>query len=154
MALELTSDAFGEGDPIPERFTCDGRDVSPPLAFHGVPPEAECLALVVDDPDAPAGTWVHWVLWGLPADEGGLPEGVPPDAELPSGARQGTNDFGDPGYGGPCPPPGKAHRYVFRLYALDGDPGLAPGATKAELLEAMEPRVLASCRLTGRYRRS
>ena len=154
VALELVSDAFDDGASIPERFTCDGQDVSPALGFRGVPPEAESLALVVDDPDAPAGTWVHWVLWGLPAGEEGLPEGVPAEAELSSGARQGTNDFGNPGYGGPCPPPGKPHRYVFTLYALEADPGLEPGATKEELLEAIEPLVVASCRLTGRYRRS
>lgn len=154
MALELASDAFEEGDAIPEKHTCDGADVSPPLTFRDVPPEAESLALVVDDPDAPAGTWVHWVLWGVSADREGLPEGVPAGAEGPGGARQGTNDFGDVGYGGPCPPPGKPHRYVFRLYALEGSPELEAGATKEELLAEIEPRVLASCRLTGRYQRS
>lgn len=155
MALELTSPAFDDGGSVPERFTCDGADVSPPLEIAGVPEEAASLALVADDPDAPAGTWVHWVLWGLPADRRELPEGVPADDEVLGGARQGTNDFGSPGYGGPCPPPGDGpHRYFFRLYALREAPGLAPGATKEELLEAIDPLVVASCELMGRYRRS
>lgn len=154
MALELTSPAFDDGARIPERFTCDGADVSPPLEIAGVPEEAASLALVADDPDAPAGTWVHWVLWGLPGDRRELPEGVPPGEEGPDGARQGTNDFGNSGYGGPCPPPGAPHRYFFKLYALEGTPDLAPGATKEELLEAIDPRVVASCELMGRYERS
>lgn len=154
MALQLASDAFDDGGSIPERFTCDGADVSPPLTVTGVPDEARSLALVVDDPDAPAGTWVHWVLWGLPAGRRELPEGVPAEDEVLGGARQGTNDFGNPGYGGPCPPSGGPHRYVFRLYALQEAPDLEAGATKEELLEAIEPITLESCRLVGRYRRS
>lgn len=154
MALELTSTAFEEGTTIPVRHTCDGDDVSPPLSVAGIPAEAESLALIADDPDAPGTTWVHWVLYGLPTDAGGLPEGVPPEPEVRGGARQGENDFGDLGYGGPCPPAGEEHRYVFKLYALDGSPELGPGATREELLEAIEPLVVDEARLTGRYRRS
>lgn len=154
MSLELTSEAFDDGADIPAVHTCDGRDVSPPLVIAGVPEEAETLVLIADDPDAPRGTWVHWVLYGLPADGGRLPEGVPPEARVRGGARQGENDFGKLGYGGPCPPPGETHRYFFRLYALDGDPGLEPGLTKAEVLEAVEPMLLESCELMGRYRRA
>lgn len=155
MALELTSPAFDDGGSIPERFTCDGADVSPALEISGVPEEAASLALVADDPDAPAGTWVHWVLWGLPAGRREIPEGVPPEERVLGGARQGTNDFGNPGYGGPCPPPGDgAHRYFFRLWALREAPGLAAGAAKEELLAAIDPLVVASCELTGRYERS
>lgn len=154
MTLELESDAFAEGERIPEEYTCDGRDVSPPLSLRGVPPEAESLALVVDDPDAPVRTWDHWVLFGLGPDTRTVPEAVPGEAEVLDGARQGTNDFGDLGYGGPCPPPGEDHRYVFTIYALDAAPGVAAGATKEELLREIEPTVVAEARLTGRYRRA
>lgn len=154
MSLELTSDSFDEGDTIPVRHTCDGEDLSPPLSVGGVPDEAESLAMIVDDPDAPAGTWVHWVLYGLPADIRSLPQGVPADADVLDGTLQGENDFGDLGWGGPCPPPGEEHRYVFSLYALEGTPGLESGATKERLLEAIEPMVLEEARLTGRYQRS
>ena len=154
MSLELTSDSFDEGDTIPVRHTCDGEDLSPPLSVGGVPDEAESLAMIVDDPDAPAGTWVHWVLYGLPADIGSLPQGVPAGAEVLDGTLQGENDFGDLGWGGPCPPPGEEHRYVFRLYAVDGTPGLESGATRERLLEAIEPMVVEEARLTGRYQRS
>ena len=154
MPLELTSDAFAEGETMPTRYTCDGEDVSPPLSVDGVPAEAESLALIVDDPDAPNRTWVHWVLYGLPPDTRSVPESVSPEPEGPGGARQGENDFGNLGWGGPCPPPGEKHRYVFHLYALDGTPDLESGASKEELLSAMEPMVLEEVRLTGRYRRS
>lgn len=152
MTLAIRSPAFEDGSPLPVRFTCDGADVSPPLEWEGVPEGTEVLALVVDDPDAPDGTWVHWVLYGIYDDRSRLDEGVPPDAEFGS-AYQGENDFGDLGWGGPCPPPGDPHRYVFKLHALDADPGLGAGATKAELLEAMEGHVLEEARLTGTYRR-
>jgi len=153
MPLRLTSDAFSEGDAVPVRYTCDGEDVSPPLSVDGVPGEAESLALIVDDPDAPNRTWVHWVLYGLPADTSSVPEDVPPDPEVLGGARQGENDFGDLGWGGPCPPHGEDHRYVFRLYALEGTPEMEAGASKEELLSAIEPMVVEEVRLTGRYRR-
>lgn len=154
MALQLASDAFDDGASIPERFTCDGADVSPPLSITGVPDEARSLALVVDDPDAPAGTWVHWVLWGLPAGRQELPEGISAEDAVLGGARQGTNGFGNLGYGGPCPPPGKPHRYVFELHALREAPDLEAGATKEELLEAIALLTLETCQLVGHYRRS
>ncbi|HKK27220.1 MAG TPA: YbhB/YbcL family Raf kinase inhibitor-like protein [Gemmatimonadota bacterium] len=153
MSLDVSSPAFGEGESMPSRFTCDGENVSPPLAWRGVPDGAAALAVIVDDPDAPAGTWVHWVLYGLDPGTSELPEGVPARDTVLGGARQGRNDFEDIGYGGPCPPGGQEHRYRFEVYALDAVPGLAPGATKADLLEAMEDHVLAEGRLTGTYRR-
>lgn len=153
MSLKLTSPAFAEGQPIPANYTGDGPDVSPPLQWSGVPAGAKSLALICDDPDAPVGTWVHWVLYGLPASATELPENVPPHETLPSGARQGVNDFGRVGYGGPAPPPGKPHRYYFKLYALDTELNLKPKATKPELLRAMEGHILAQGQLMGTYQR-
>lgn len=151
--MELTSSAFEEGKTIPTEHTCDGQDLSPALQWSGAPEETGAFALVVDDPDAPAGTWVHWVLYGVPADRSELPEGIPAAETALDGARQGRNDFQRLGYGGPCPPPNGAHRYRFTLYALAADTGLEPGATKERLLEAIEGHVLARARLTGSYRR-
>ena len=145
--MELTSAAFEPGGKVPSRYTCDGEDLSPPLAWRGVPAGAESLALIVDDPDAPGKVWVHRVLYGLPPGTAGIAEGA-----VPPGAREGTTDFGRTGYGGPCPPSG-THRYVFTLYALDAPIELPPGATKAQLLEAMEGHVLAKSALQGRYAR-
>lgn len=153
MSLKLTSPAFAEGQPIPAKYTGDGPDVSPPLQWSGVPAGAKSLALICDDPDAPVGTWVHWVLYGLPASATELPENVPPQETLPSGARQGVNDFGRVGYGGPAPPPGKPHRYYFKLYALDTELNLKPKATKQELLRAMQGHILAEGQLMGTYQR-
>lgn len=153
MDIRVTSSAFEEGGMIPRKYTCDGADISPPLAWTGVPENAKTLALISDDPDAPMGTWVHWVLFNLPASEKGLPEGVPTDRELKNGARQGRNDFRHIGYGGPCPPSG-THRYFFKLYALDKALDLPAGTTRAELLQAMEGHILAQGQLMGRYRRS
>lgn len=150
--MTLTSPSFNHGDPIPLRHTGDGINVSPPLAWAGVPAGTQSLALICDDPDAPAKVWVHWVLYGLPPALAGLPEGVPTDPTLPDGSRQGTNDSGTPGYDGPYPPKGKPHRYFFKLYALDAEPALPPGATKAELLTAMGT-VLAEAELMGTYQR-
>lgn len=118
MGLQVTSTAFSPGETIPKKFTCDGPDVSPQLAWNETPVGTESFALIADDPDAPGGTWVHWVLYDLPASVRMLPEGVAKQEQLPSGARQGRNDFGKIGYGGPCPPPGKPHRYFFKPYAL------------------------------------
>ncbi|MGA9883900.1 MAG: YbhB/YbcL family Raf kinase inhibitor-like protein [Candidatus Acidiferrales bacterium] len=151
MALQLTSTAFHDGQPIPKRNTCDGEDASPDLAWSGVPDETKSLALIVDDPDAPGKVWVHWVIYDLPADARGLPEGVPQDRELRDGSRQGKNDFGKIGYGGPCPPRGPAHRYFFKLYALREKTGLKPGASKDELERAIKGRVLAQATLTGKF---
>src|SRR5712675_42953 len=133
MTLKVTSSAFESGQGIPVRFTSEGADSSPPLQWTGVPADAKSLALIVDDPDAPVGTWVHWVLYDLPASARKLAEGVAKQEQLPSGARQGRNDFGKIGYGGPCPPPGKPHRYFFKLFALDAKPNLKAGATKADV---------------------
>jgi Raf kinase inhibitor-like YbhB/YbcL family protein len=150
--MKLTSTAFAEGAPIPSQYTCDGRDVSPPLSWTDVPSGTRALALVCDDPDAPAGVWVHWVVYDLPASASGLPEGVPPRPEIEGGGLQGRNDFRKIGWGGPCPPSG-THRYVFTLSALDASTGLAAGVRKAELLAAIEGRVLTRATLTGTYRR-
>ncbi len=152
MTFSLSSPAFEAGGFIPPQYTCDGADVSPPLTWQGVPADAKSLALICDDPDAPVGTWVHWVLYDLPASETGLPENVLPLKELSNGAKQGTNDFGRIGYGGPCPPAG-IHRYFFKLYALDDFLNLAPGLTKKRLLRAMEGHILLQTELVGRYKR-
>lgn len=152
--LQVTSSAFAAGGTIPRKYTADGPDVSPALAWGDVPAETKSFALICDDPDAPrGGTWVHWVIWGLPAETRALAENVPNDATLPSGAKQGKNDFGRLGYGGPAPPRGPAHRYFFKLYALDSVPDLKPGATKADLERAMNGHVLAQGELMGKYGR-
>ena len=152
--MKLTSAAFEDGQTIPVRHTGEGADSSPPLRWSGAPENAKGFALICDDPDAPAGTWVHWVIYGLPAAATELPEWVPAVERLPNGAKQGVNDFRRVGYGGPLPPPGKAHRYFFKLYALDAELALDSRLTKAELLRAMEGHVLAEARLMGTYRRA
>jgi len=152
MEIKITSAAFEEGEMIPAKYTCDQEDVSPPLAWDSVPEGTKTLALICDDPDAPMGTWVHWVLFNLPAGANGLSENVPPERELDNGGRQGTNDFGRIGYGGPCPP-GGTHRYYFKLYALDTALDLEAGARKPQLLEAMEGHILAEGQLMGKYSR-
>jgi Raf kinase inhibitor-like YbhB/YbcL family protein len=153
MAFELTSPAFEHSKPIPAKYTGDGEDVSPPLEWSGAPEGTVEFALISDDPDAPGMTWVHWVIYGIPASNTGLPEAVPKTGSLADGARQGMTDFGSTGYGGPAPPPGKDHRYFFKLYALDIKLDLGPGATKATLLAAMEGDVLDETQLMGTYRR-
>ncbi len=153
MTIQLTSPVFEDGEAIPRKHTCDAEDVSPPLAWSHMPEGAKSTALICDDPDAPMGTWVHWVLYDLPAEVTALPEAVPMTDRLDNGAKQGTTDFDRIGYGGPCPPAGKPHRYFFKLYALDKMLGLEPGATKSELLSAMEGHVLAEGRLMGTYQR-
>ena len=153
MALEIKSPVFENGGSIPAKYTCKGEDASPPLTFSGVPKEAKSLALICDDPDAPMGTWVHWVIYNMPADQPGLDEGVPRDNALPNGALQGMTDFRRVGYGGPCPPPGGAHRYYFKLYALDAILDLKPGATKKALLEEMEGHIIAEAQLMGKFKR-
>ena len=153
MTIRLTSSAFSEGAPIPEKYTCDGRDISPPLKWSAVPQGTRSFALICDDPDAPVGTWVHWVLYGLPGSVGELPEGLPPAETLPNGAKQGLNDFKRIGYGGPCPPGKSPHRYFFKLYALDTELNLPAKATKKDLLRAMEGHILAEGQLMGIYKR-
>ena len=153
MKLQITSTAFGEGQPIPARHAYDQQDVSPALHWSAVPAGTQSLALICDDPDAPGGTWVHWVLYDVPPAGTGLAEGQPKTLELPNGARQGVNDYKKTGYGGPCPPPGKPHRYFFKVYALDIRPDLKPGITKADLIKAMTDHVLAEGQLMGTYQR-
>ena len=155
MEIKLTSAAFKEGQPIPGAYTCDGANVSPPLEWSGEPKAAKTLATICDDPDAPAGTWVHWVLYNLPGTVSHLPENVPKTETLPDlgGALQGRTDFRRPGYGGPCPPPGPAHRYFFKLYALDAPLKLQVGATKRDVEAAMQGHVLGTAQLMGTYAR-
>jgi hypothetical protein len=153
MTLELQSVACTPGGRITKKYTADGPDVSPPLEWTEPPPGTKSFAITCDDPDAPVGNWVHWVLWGLPANTRSLEENVPKQATLANGARQGKNDFKRIGYGGPAPPRGPAHRYFFRLYALDFVPDLKPGATKTELDRAMRGHVLAEAELMGTYGR-
>jgi len=153
MALELTSSAFRDGEPIPKQFTGDGLDVSPPLQWSDPPAGTKSFALINDDPDAPRGTWVHWVLFNLPAEARGLSQGVPKTATLENGAKQGTTDFGAVGYGGPAPPAGKPHRYFFKLYALDTLLDLPAGAIKAQVEAAMKGHILAESHWMGTYKR-
>jgi Raf kinase inhibitor-like YbhB/YbcL family protein len=153
VTLNLHSPAFTDGFPIPVDHSADGANVSPPLRWADPPAGTQSFALVCDDPDAPRGTFTHWVLFNLPADTRELAPDVRPEFTLPNGTRQGLNDFGRVGYGGPSPPPGPAHRYFFKLYALDGMLALPAGATKAQLLDAMRGRQLAEGRLVGTYGR-
>jgi Raf kinase inhibitor-like YbhB/YbcL family protein len=153
MAFEIRSTAFPAGDTIPKKYTCDGPDISPPLNWTEPPAGTKSLALIVDDPDAPVGTWVHWVLYNLPTSTRELAEGAHTSETLASGARQGTNDFRKIGYGGPCPPQGLAHRYFFKLSALDTELNLAPGATKKQLEAAIAGHILTQAELIGRYGR-
>jgi len=152
MAFELTSTAFVEGEPIPSKYTCDGEDISPPLQWRDPPEGTRSFALIVDDPDAPIGTWVHWVLYNLPAGTRNLAEAIPPDAELSDGSRHGNSSWRRLGYGGPCPPRG-THRYFFKLYALDTVLDLKAGANKKKLLRAMEGHILSQTELMGVYSR-
>src|SRR5205809_7360961 len=155
MACSLSSVAFREGAAIPIRHTCDGADVSPPLGWSGAPPGTAAFALIADDPDAPAGTWVHWVLYDLPAATSQLPENVA-KSDAPaglSGALQGRNDFRRTGYGGPCPPPGPAHRYFFKPYARDASLKLKARATKPGVEAAMQGHDLGAAQLMGTYAR-
>jgi len=148
MKILITSTAFDETGTIPVRYTCDGADVSPPLDWSGVLQEAKSLALITDDPDCPTGTWVHWVLFNLPASLNHLPEKAMPGVGI-----QGKNDFRKLGYNGPCPPRGRPHRYYFKLYALDTMLNLPAGATKAEVEKAMQGHILAQGQLMGKYGR-
>ena len=152
VKMVLTSTAFEEGEMIPKKYTCDGSNISPPIRWDSVPPQAKSLALIADDPDAPMGTWVHWVIFNIPPSLSGLPESIPPKDSLPNGSLQGKNDFRNSGYGGPCPP-GGTHRYFFKLYALDIMLQLKPGCTRADLLKAMQGHIVAEGQLMGRYSR-
>lgn len=155
--MELASASFKHQAFIPKAHSCEGKDLSPQLSWSDVPKATRSLALSMEDPDAPAGTWIHWILYGLSPDVFSLPEGLPKVAALANGARQGlawgVESFSRVGYHGPCPPPGTPHRYFFRLYALDKILGLEPKASKPELLKAMEGHVLAQAELIGLYKR-
>ncbi len=153
MTFTLTSTAFSHNGEIPTKHTCDGKDVSPPLEWSDPPARTKTFALICDDPDAPAGTWVHWVLYNISESERSLPEGVTAGTKFRDGRLQGVNDFKRTGYGGPCPPPGPAHRYFFKLYALDTPLELQPDASKKDVESAMKGHVLAEAQLMGRYQR-
>jgi Raf kinase inhibitor-like YbhB/YbcL family protein len=153
MAFEIKSRVFIQGQPIPKKFTCDGQDVSPELSWTDPPGGTKSFAMIADDPDAPMGTWVHWVMYDLPAEARQLPEGVPPQETLPDGAKQGITDSKRIGYGGPCPPPGKPHRYFFKLYAVDKKIDLPPRATKRQVLDAIQDHILGETLLMGTYKR-
>ncbi len=150
--MQMMSPAFDAGGMIPAQYTCDGSDISPPLHWTDPPGGTQTLALIADDPDAPVRTWVHWVVWNIPAHARVLDENLPKTASLPNGAHQGTTDFRRIGYGGPCPPAG-THRYFFKLYALDTTLNLPSSTTKRALERAMDRHILAQAELMGRYRR-
>lgn len=155
VGLSLTSEAFAADEAIPSRFTCDGDDISPPLAWEGVPDEARSFVMIVTDPDAPGGEFVHWLIYNIRSSVRELPESVE-KSESPAaagGGLQGRNDLGDLGYGGPCPPEGESHRYDFRLYALDSLIDVGPDPSRDDVLAAIEGRMLALTTLTGTYER-
>ncbi len=153
MSFAITTKAFPIGGAIPKKYTCDGPDVSPELTWANAPAGTESFALIADDPDAPAGTWTHWIVWNIPVKSTSLQEGVAKQQTLGDGTRQGNNDFKRIGYGGPCPPPGKPHRYFFRLYALGTTLELMPGANRSELERAIQGHALAEAQLMGTYQR-
>lgn len=151
--LQFGSPAFEDGTTIPERYTCEGDDVSPPLFVEDVPAGAESLALVVDDPDAPGGSFTHWLVWNLPPDIEEIPEGIPPKERIDDlgDASQGTNDFDEVGYRGPCPPEGGGeHTYRFRLYVLDDRIGIGPGARKSDFTDVIMDYRMDTVEFTGR----
>lgn len=153
MSFTIRSTAFSDGGEIPRMHSCDGASLSPELHWKDAPAGTQSFALIVDDPDAPGGTFTHWTLWNIPGQTTALPQGVPASAVLSNGARQGKNDFGSIGYGSPCPPPGKAHRYFFKLFALDTRLALKASAGRRELERAGRRHVLAQAKLVGTYRR-
>lgn len=155
MMLELTvlSAAFALNDFMPDRYTCMGINISPPISWSAAPAGTQSIAVIVEDPDAPTGIWTHWVMFNLPPETISLPENVPPVVKLESGAIQGINDFRRVGYGGPCPPPGRPHRYVFKVFALDAMLELGPNMRRPDVLKAMEGHILAQGEITGIYKR-
>ena len=150
--MQLTSSAFAADGAIPEKYTCDGGNVSPPLSWSGAPPETETFALICHDPDAASGNFIHWVIFDIPGDTSHLDEGLPPKETLPNGAMQGANGRRRTGYTGPCPPSG-SHRYYFRLYALDARLNLGPGTVAQQVEAACQGHTLAQAELLGRYER-
>ncbi len=153
MSFALQTNAFTPGGMIPKKYTCDAGDVSPELTWSGAPAGTQAFALIVDDPDAPAGTWTHWIAWDIPASTSKLAEGTPKNETLADGTRQGRNDFKRIGYNGPCPPPGKPHRYFFKLYALGTKVDLKAGASRSELESAMKGKALGQVEVMGKYGR-
>ncbi|KXA95386.1 hypothetical protein AKJ65_01885 [candidate division MSBL1 archaeon SCGC-AAA259E19] len=153
--MKISSSVFEDGEKIPVKYTCDGEDISPPLSIEDVPPEAESLAVVVDDPDAPGGVFDHWIIWNIPPGTDSISEGVPAEDVVDSlkGARQGQNGFGEVGYRGPCPPPGPPHNYRFKIYALDTEIGLNPGMKKEDLEREIQGHVLAEDQIVGVFGR-
>jgi len=151
--ISISTEGFKDGGTIPDIYTCKGKDISPSLSWKGIPAQTKSIALIMDDPDAPGGTFVHWVLYNVPAGSQKLPEGMPHDKILADGSMQSMTDFGRTGYGGPCPPPGKPHRYYFKIYALDSKITLAPGASKKQLENAMTGHILAKGELMGTYKK-
>jgi len=152
-AIALSSTAFKEGDRIPVKYTCDGEDISPALLWNEPPQLTESFVLIVDDPDAPGGVFTHWILFNIPTNIRQFGEGVPTQEQLENGALQGRNDFGRIGYGGPCPPSGRSHRYQFTIYALDQRLNLKAGVSKKQVIDAMQGHILAKGQLTGAYQR-
>lgn len=152
MIISLSSTGFGNLESIPAEYTCDGADVSPPLTWSDIPQGAKSVVVICDDPDAPIGNWVHWVCYDIPATSGGLPRSVPKTDMIPSGGKQGLNDFRKIGYGGPCPPSG-THRYFFKVYALDCMLGCSAGKSEQEIKAAMKGHVLGEGQLIGKYSR-
>jgi Raf kinase inhibitor-like YbhB/YbcL family protein len=149
----LISSAFQAGADIPRKYSCEAEDVSPPLRWENAPAGTKAFTLIADDPDAPGGTWVHWVIYDLPPETKELTEAMAKTETLANGAKQGVNDFRKIGYSGPCPPPGSAHRYFFKVYALEAPTHLKPRATKREVLEAIKGHMLGEGELLGRYKR-
>jgi len=151
--ISISADGFKEGDTIPDEFTCKGKDISPSLSWKGIPAGTKSISLIMDDPDCSEGTFVHWVLYNIPPETRKMPKGIPHNKTLADGSMQGMTDFGRAGYGGPCPPPGKPHRYYFKVYALDIILVLPPAVSKNQLENAMKGHILASGELTGKYQR-
>lgn len=153
MKLQITSTAFKNGEPIPGKHSCSGADVSPPLTIQNIPKEAKSLVLILDDPDAPSGSWIHWILYGIPPQTTEIPEGTAAKSTSPVTGQLGKNSWGKSEWGGPCPPPGSKHRYFFRLYALDTALSLPRGAAKPDLMRAIEGHILAQGELMGTFLR-
>lgn len=149
--IQVTSPAFAAGQPISDKYTCHGDDVSPPLQWHGAPQETKSFVIICEDPDAPGGTFTHWMLYDVPSATVALSENVAKTGSLPDGSKQGKNSFGNIGYNGPCPPAGKPHRYFFRVYALDATLGLDSGVDRSDLLNAMNGHILARGEWMGTY---
>ncbi len=153
MAFKIESPAFRDGEEIPDRYTCEGEDISPPIKWSDVPKGTKSMVLICDDPDAPMGTWDHWIITNLDPETDGIPESAPATSVLPGGEAHGTNSWGREDYGGPCPPSGKPHRYFFKLYAIDSDLDIPPGLNKYELMERIKVHVLEMTKTIGLYSR-